>query len=200
MFTGIITHLGKFQRKEGSRFTFSASRSLLQQLTTGASIAVNGICLTVLKKPVRETFSVEIMPETEKKTNLGTLQQRDIVNVELPATASTLLSGHIVQGHVDGVGKILSVKEEGNSYLFTFSLPAGLDNYLVEKGSIAINGISLTVITVTKKSFTVGIIPHTWKNTMLHTARVHDKVNLEVDVVAKYVEKLLQMRFPPSRE
>lgn len=192
MFTGIITHLGTFQKKEKAVFTFATEKQFITQLKAGTSVSVNGVCLTVLKKPIGNTFSVEIMPETERKTNLHYLRENDLVNLELPATSETFLSGHIVQGHIDGVEKILAIKPEGNSYLFTFSLANSLSKYLVKKGSITINGISLTVIALKKDSFTVGIIPHTWENTMLYKIKKGEYVNIETDVLAKYVERLLR--------
>lgn len=191
MFTGIITHLGKVQKKDQAVFTFTADHSFVSQLEAGTSVSVNGVCLTVLKNPTKDMFSIEIMPETQQKTNMHTLQEADIVNLELPATVHTFLSGHIVQGHVDTTAKILKIQQDGNSYLFTFAISEMITKYIIEKGSITVNGISLTVITVEKDFFTVGIIPHTWKNTMLHEAKTGDLVNIEVDVLAKYVEKLL---------
>jgi len=192
MFTGIITHLGKLKQRKNATFTFTADTSLLNKLETGTSIAVNGVCLTVLEKPRGESFSVDVMPETIKKTNLDGVNENDIVNLELPATADTFLSGHIVQGHVDAKVKILDIKPEGNSHLFTFALPKDITRYLVAKGSITVNGISLTIIDANPDSFTVGIIPHTWEHTMLHSAKVGDYVNIETDVFAKYVERLLK--------
>lgn len=192
MFTGIITHLGNFQKREKAVFTFTTDNQFVQELKTGTSVSVNGVCLTVLKKPKGQSFSVEIMPETEKKTNLKYLKPNDLVNLELPATVTTFLSGHIVQGHVDGLAKIVDINPDGNSYLFTFSLPASLAKYLVAKGSITINGISLTIISLQKHSFTIGVIPHTWRNTMLHQTKKGEYVNIETDVLAKYVERLLK--------
>lgn len=193
MFTGIITHLGVVKKKTDSDVTIAAPSELLKKLSLGTSIAVNGICLTVVSKD-KTTFTINFMPETAKKTNINSLQLEDKVNLELPATAETLLSGHIVQGHVDGVAKITSLVKKGNSYLFAFSLAKNLNKYLVEKGSITINGISLTVISVSSDEFTVGIIPHTWENTMLHQAQVGNMVNLEVDALAKYIEKLIKSK------
>lgn len=192
MFTGIITQLGIVKKRKETYFSFSADSLFLKKISTGTSVAVNGVCLTVLEKPKTNFFTVEVMSETEKKTNIGFLKEHDIVNLELPATPATFLSGHVVQGHVDGVSEILSITKEGNSHVFTFSLAKKLHKYLVEKGSITINGISLTVISVTSDSFTVGIIPHTLEHTMLHTSKVHDRVNVEVDVLAKYIEKLFE--------
>ena len=193
MFTGIITHLGKISKKTETQLIINTSPDLLKKLSQGTSIAVDGICLTVVTKD-KTSFTIDFMPETAKKTNIQFLNESSEVNLELPATADTLLSGHIVQGHVDARSKITSITKKGNSYLFAFSLPKTLNKYLVEKGSISVNGISLTVIAVTDDEFTVGIIPHTWENTMLHAAKVGDFVNLEVDALAKYIEKLIKSK------
>lgn len=171
----------------------SADRDLLSNVSLGMSVAVDGICLTVVAFDGL-AFTIDFMPETAAKTNIQGLKKGSVVNLELPATSQTFLAGHIVQGHVDAVGSIKSIVEEGNSRIFTISIPAAIEKYIVEKGSITINGISLTVIDVTKGSLKVGIIPHTWDQTMLHTARKGDTVNIEVDVFAKYVEKLLAKR------
>lgn len=191
MFTGIITHIGKLVKKDQSVFTISADHGLIKQLEAGTSIAVNGVCLTVLNKPTTDEFSIEIMPETQQKTNMHTLKENDLVNLELPATPQTFLSGHIVQGHVDTTGEIIEIKQDGNSHIFTFEIKPELTKYIIGKGSITINGISLTVIDVTDNQFTVGIIPHTWKNTMIQTTKINDLVNIEVDVLAKYIEKFV---------
>lgn len=193
MFTGIITHLGSLKEKRGSKFTFSVDKSFCDQIKNGTSIAVNGVCLTVIDKPTPGTFAIEIMPETQKKTMFGKLQKNNLINLELPVTPQTLLSGHIVQGHVDATGKIGSIIKEGNSKLITVHLPESLTKFIIEKGSIALNGISLTVITVASSSFTVGIIPYTWTHTMLHETQVGDLVNIEVDVLAKYIEKQIRI-------
>lgn len=191
MFTGIITHLGKVTEKTSSSLVIEPEKGLLKKFEKGISISVNGICLTVVAFD-KKTFTINYMPETAKKTNIGELAVGSLVNLELPATGDTFLSGHIVQGHVDGVGMIRTIKKEGNSYIFRFTIPQKLTKYIVEKGSITVNGISLTVIEIDKDVFTVGIIPHTWDRTMLHTAKTGEKVNIEVDVLAKYIEKLVQ--------
>lgn len=191
MFTGIITHLGKVKEKTETRLVITPEKGLLEHFEKGLSIAIDGICLTVVAFD-NKTFSIDFMPETAKKTNIEELKVGDTVNCELPSTGSTFLSGHIVQGHVDGIGFITRIKKEGNSYLFTFGLPSTLTKYIVPKGSISVNGISLTVIDIGTDSFSVGIIPHTWDYTMLHSAKIGDKVNIEVDVLAKYIEKLLK--------
>lgn len=191
MFTGIISNLGKLVKKEGSLFVFEVDSGFNQKLEHGTSVAINGVCLTVVKKPDESTFAVEIMPETGSKTMLGFLQMGDTVNLELPITLQDFLSGHLVQGHVDSTGKILKIEKDGNSRILTITLSKNLSNQAVEKGSIAINGISLTVISAYLESFTVGIIPFTWENTMLHTAKAGDLVNIETDVIGKYVERNL---------
>jgi riboflavin synthase len=190
MFTGIITHLGKVKEKGNFRLTVESDRELLKNLVKGTSISVNGICLTVVS-PEKNSFTIDYMPETAKKTNIDSLGSSDLVNLELSATPQTFLAGHIVQGHVDGVGNIAEIKIEKNSKIFRIKIPKQLLKYLVPKGSIAVNGISLTVIDVDENSFTVGIIPHTWEKTMLHRSKTGDLVNIEVDVLAKYIEKLI---------
>lgn len=192
MFTGIISHLGELKKVGNSVFTFSAPKRFCSQITKGTSVAVNGACLTIFKKDKSNSFSIEIMPETAKKTTLIGLKTGDLVNLELPLTLKSFISGHLIQGHVDAKGLIRKIKQEENSKLFTIQYPTSLYKYIVEKGAISINGISLTVISVQKYYFTIGIIPYTWEHTMLHTVKIGDEVNLEVDIVAKYIEKLLQ--------
>lgn len=192
MFTGIITHIGTVQSINRSRYTFFADSSFFQKLAAGSSVAVNGMCLTVDMHLHTNSFSITVMPETVKKTMVKKLKIGDSVNLELSMSPSSLFEGHIVQGHVDGVGKIGKVKKEGNSRMLTISYPKDLGKYITQKGSIAVNGISLTVVDAERNSFTVGIIPYTWQNTMLKTVKKGDPVNIEVDIVAKYVEKLLQ--------
>ncbi len=192
MFTGIIRNLGKFNNKSGSILTFDTSPVFCKKLKTGTSISVNGTCLTVFKKPTKNSFSVKVMPETLIKTMLEYLKINDLVNLELPVTPATLLSGHIIQGHIDGVARFTNITKQGNSYILRFIVPANLSKYLAEKGSVAINGISLTVIETEKKYFTVGIIPYTWNNTVLKNVKIGDFVNIEVDILAKYLEKLVK--------
>jgi riboflavin synthase len=156
----------------------------------GDSIAVNGVCLTVVSVEGADgdVFTTDVMRETLDRSSLGALRPGDPVNLERSATLATRMGGHLVQGHVDGVGTILA--QDGGDY--TFSLPAGLARYVVEKGSITVDGVSLTVTHVTDESFGVGLIPTTLKLTTLGAKGVGDPVNLEVDVIAKYVEKLLR--------
>ena len=189
MFTGIISHIGKVKSFQNNQLLVKADRSLIKQVKNGDSVAVNGVCLTVIDKRA-DLFQVEVMPETLKRTALGGLKSGDIVNLELAMKAADRFAGHIVQGHIDGVATVKSIKQKGNSRLFTFEVPKQLGRYIVEKGSIAVNGISLTVIDASNKTFTVGIIPYTWKHTMLSQAKVGDRVNIEVDILAKYIDKL----------
>ncbi|MBI5122966.1 riboflavin synthase [Candidatus Roizmanbacteria bacterium] len=192
MFTGIITNLGKVVNKSENKLIIKTDRSLIGKLSKGTSIAVDGICLTVVDL-IEDGFSIDFMPETEEKTNIRYLKASDLVNLELPATANSLLSGHIVQGHIDNVAKLETITKEGNSYILKFSIPKDLSKYIVEKGSIAVNGISLTVIDIGDNFFSVGIIPHTWDKTMLHTIKLGDHVNVEVDILAKYLKKLIKI-------
>lgn len=192
MFTGIITHLGKVSNKSEKNLTVKTDKELMASLSKGASIAVDGVCLTVVNL-TKDSFHVDYMPETEKKTNIKYLQTGNLVNLELPTTANSLLSGHIVQGHIDGAAKLETIATEGNSYVLKFSITKDISKYIVEKGSIAVNGISLTVISIGDNFFTVGIIPHTWEKTMLHRIELGNYVNIEVDILAKYVEKLMKI-------
>lgn len=191
MFTGIIENLGKIENISENQLTISAGGNFMQKISEGLSISINGICLTVAKFN-EENFRIDFIPETREKTNIGSLRNGDFVNLELPATSETFLSGHIVQGHVDGVGKIEEITEDGNSRVLTISIPEQLSKYIVNKGSITLNGISLTVIEINDNILKVGIIPVTWDKTMLKQIKVGDQINIEVDVIAKYVEKLIQ--------
>ena len=186
--------MGKLNKRNNSIFTFTTKQSFCKKLKKGTSVSINGVCLTVFEKPKDDAFSVEVMPQTFKKTMLKKLEIDNVVNLELPTTAKTLFSGHIVSGHIDGVGVIKEVKVDGNSRMLTITMPQDLGRYVVGKGSIAINGISLTVIDVAPAYFTVGIIPYTWKHTMLHQIEVGDSLNIEVDMIAKYLEKLLRKK------
>lgn len=187
MFTGIITHIGKIEKITGDIYTISAGPDLISKLEVGTSIAVNGVCLTVISEPQSNSFDVEIMPETIRR--IAGFELDSSVNLELPLTASSLMSGHMVQGHVDTKAEVSSIVEEGESRIIHFKISPESAIYIVEKGSIAINGISLTVIEVNSDQFSVGIIPHSLKNTTMHAIKVGDKVNIELDIVAKYIHK-----------
>lgn len=191
MFTGIIENLGKIENISENQLTISAGESFMQKVSEGLSISVNGICLTVAEFN-EENFTIDFIPETREKTNIGSLKNDDVVNLELPATPSTFLSGHVVQGHVDGVGELTGISQDGNSKVLEISMPEQLSKYVVSKGSISLNGISLTVIETRDNILTVGIIPVTWEKTMLKLVKVGDQINIEVDVIAKYVEELIQ--------
>lgn len=196
MFTGIIEELGtvaSFDR----RLVVKCS-TVLEDAAEGSSIAVNGVCLTALNL-TPETFSADLAPETLARTNLGDLRVGSRVNLERPVTPATRLSGHIVQGHVDATGELLALEELGDgNWWLKVQVPAALDRYLVHKGSIAIDGISLTIATLEGGVLGVTIIPHTYGNTTLGSRRAGDRVNLEVDVLAKHVEKLIISHRIPS--
>ena len=183
MFTGIIEELGLIE--PGPRFTVSC-HLVLSDLTPGASIAVNGVCLTAVDITAH-TFSADLAPETLRVTNLGDLKPGDTVNLERPVTPVTRLSGHIVQGHVDGVG----ILESFENYVLKVQVPKDLDRFLVYKGSIAIDGISLTIADVHECLVTVAIIPHTREATNLKVRKPGDRLNIECDVLAKHVDKLI---------
>lgn len=212
MFTGIVEELGEAVRLDwhGEEGTLVIRGPLVaSDARHGDSIAVNGVCLTVVAV-ADGTFTVDVMKETFDRSALGSLVPGDPVNLERAATLATRLGGHLVQGHVDGVGTVLARRDgadeagagevgAGESGAgggpefaeFTIALPAGLSRYLVEKGSITVDGVSLTVVEVTDSAFTVSLIPTTLRLTTLGRRAVGELVNLEVDVIAKYVEKML---------
>ena len=190
MFTGIITHTGTVAEISRTTLTIHAEQDILRALKYGGSIAVDGMCLTVTSKNTN-SFSADVMPETFRRTNFSSLTAKSIVNLELPVTPQTFLSGHIVQGHVDAVGTVKGIKKDGKQFTLSISVSKRISRYIVPKGSITINGVSLTVIETRSTGFTVGIIPHTWKSTMFHTLKPRSPVNIEVDILAKYTEKLL---------
>jgi riboflavin synthase len=160
----------------------------------GESIAVSGVCLTVVPPLDARVLSFDVSPETLSRTTLGTLSPGDGVNLERALAAGDRLGGHVVAGHVDGAAEVLDVQRAGESWTFTFSLPPSLARYAVEKGSIAVDGVSLTIATLRDGSFDVAVIPHTFSATTLGLRRPGDRVNLEVDVLGKYVERLLAAR------
>ena len=190
MFTGIISNLGKVESINGAKFAFSAPASFIKSLRKGSSVAVNGVCLTLKNSPSARNFNVDLMPETIKRSTFSDLKKGDLVNLELAMKADSRFEGHIVQGHIDGVAALSNIKPKGNSRILTFKVSKALSKYIAEKGSIAVNGISLTVIDAKSDKFTVGIIPYTWQNTMISKLKVGDKVNIEVDIIAKYLERL----------
>ena len=195
MFTGIVEELGKVEsleaRAAGARLKIGC-RTVLSDLASGASIAVNGVCLTAVDlRP--DSFSADLAPETLKRSNLGDLAGGKPVNLERPLCPTGRLSGHIVQGHVDGTGEFVALDSLGNeNWWLKIRVPVELDPFLVFKGSIAIDGISLTIAALEADILSVTIIPHTYRNTTLASYRPGSRVNLECDVIAKHVEKLVR--------
>lgn len=191
MFTGIVEEFGTVA-EAGSHLRVRC-KTVLADLSQGASIAVNGVCLTAIEIGA-DSFAADLAPETLRRSNLGDLVPGARVNLERPVTPVTRLSGHIVQGHVDATGELLSLDPLGDeNYWLKLRVPAELDRYLVHKGSIAIDGISLTIATLDPGPIVgVTIIPHTFANTTLGSARPGSRLNIEVDVIAKHIEKLLR--------
>ena len=192
MFTGIIEEIGTVRRIEhgakGARLTIQA-KTVLEDTRIGDSIATNGVCLTVVSM-TGDSFSADVMAESLRRSSLGTLQGGSPVNLVRAMAANGRFGGHIVSGHIDGTGTIASQKREDNAVWVKIKTPAPLLRYIVEKGSIAIDGVSLTVAAVTDTDFSVSIIPHTGAQTILLGKKPGDPVNLECDVIGKYVEKL----------
>ena len=195
MFTGIIEEIGEIieVRDTGEFCTIRVrSRAIFDDLRPGSSIAVNGVCLTA-RSVDADAFSAEMSRETLDRTSLGGLRNGAIVNLERPMRGDSRFGGHIVQGHVDGVGRIRSFNREGDAWNLVVAFPESGARYIVEKGSIAVDGISLTVASLQGSSvFSVAIIPHTFENTNLKASGPNDPVNLEFDVLAKYVENLIK--------
>lgn len=185
MFTGIVEETGIVIRA-GERLTIQC-REVLSDLVLGGSIAVSGVCLTAVEIST-EGFSADLAPETLARTNLGDLQPGSIVNLERPVTLAQRLSGHIVQGHVDGTGVITNT----DNFWLQVKVPRELLRYLVYKGSISLDGISLTVAALEDDVVSAAIIPHTWEHTSLSTRRPGDRINIECDILAKHVEQLLK--------
>ena len=189
MFTGIVEEVGIVSKITNNGMTVKASR-VLSDVKLGDSIAVNGTCLTAVSFSDSE-FSVDLSPETMRRTSLSQLTEGSRVNLERALSASDRMGGHIVQGHVDATGRITSIKPDGDSIIFRVRIPKRLDKYIVEKGFVAVDGISLTVVQRGASSFTLAVIPYTLENTNLAVLSEGDQVNLEADILAKYVESLL---------
>lgn len=194
MFTGIIEEIGmvkNIQRSGSNSFIVIEAKKVLEDVQLGDSIAVNGVCLTVTKTD-GNIFQADVMNETLSRSSLGELCQGSKVNLERAMAANGRFGGHIVSGHIDGTGTITEIRNDGIAIWYTISADAPIMRYIVEKGSIAIDGISLTVAKVTDRDFSVSVIPHTAEMTILSTKSKGQTVNLENDIIGKYVEKLMK--------
>jgi riboflavin synthase len=193
IFTGLVQDLGTVHRVDqtGDGVRLSVRSALARELSEGDSVAVNGVCLTAVGMCGGELFGADVMHETLRRSSLGRVQPDSRVNLELPLRAADRLGGHIVQGHVDGLGVVRDVRDEGFARIVTVDAEPALLRYVVEKGSIAVDGVSLTVAEIGDDWFSVSLIPETLERTTLGTAGEGTTVNLEVDVLAKYVEKLV---------
>ncbi len=196
MFAGLIEEMGtvkNIKRKAGSMELTIAGKKAIEDLKKGDSVSVNGVCLTVTSYELRVTsFKIDISPETLRKTNLGTLRIGERVNLEGALKLGERLGGHFVTGHIDGVGTIKKKIKEGDTFLFEIEAPDEIMDYIIPKGSIALDGISLTVVDFNKNRFSVSIIPHTLEATTLGFKKVGNKVNLEADMIGKYVFKMIK--------
>ena len=189
MFTGIVEEVGRVGSLDGYRLSIAGPK-VVEDAKLGDSIAVNGACLTVVTLE-DGGFSVDLAPETIRRTSLGDVTAGDPVNLERPLAVSDRLGGHIVQGHVDGSGRVASIEPDGECHIFRVEAPGQLMPYIVEKGFVAVDGISLTVVQKGATWFTISVIPYTLEHTNLKGKSEGSRVNLEVDIVAKYVESLL---------
>jgi riboflavin synthase len=196
MFTGLIEDVGKIaalRLRNSSAVVTVRTKLPVGKMTMGASVAVNGACLTVVKK-LKNAFTVDISPETLACTDLGALKPGSLVNLEQPMRLNERLGGHLVTGHVDGVGTVAAIEKQGDFTIFTFRVAKELGRLLVSKGSVAVDGISLTVNQCRRQRFAVAIIPFTLQHTNLQGRRVGDKVNIETDLIGKYVHNFLVKR------
>ena len=194
MFTGIIENLGTVAKveKHQTNLELYVESSLASELKIDQSVAHNGICLTVVEIFGDRTYRVTAIDETIAKTNIGDLKEGDKINIERCMTMGARLDGHIVQGHVDQIGVCEGVEEQDGSWIYSFSYDPSLGNVTVEKGSITVNGTSLTVVNSVEGGFSVAIIPYTHENTVFHDLRKGDRVNLEFDVIGKYVARMME--------
>jgi riboflavin synthase len=192
LFTGIVEEVGNVKAVGSGQLTVSAS-AVLEATRLGDSMAVNGACLTVSAMN-SGSFSVDVMPETLKRTNLGQLRPGSNVNLERALMVGARVGGHLVQGHVDATGRVVSLVPEGGAVIAKLAAPPEVLRYVVEKGFIAADGVSLTVVGYDQSSFSVSLVGYTLNNTVLGSRKVGDQVNLEVDIIAKYVEKLREGR------
>lgn len=192
MFTGIIEEIGvikEFSKSNDALITVSCQK-VLEDVKLGDSIAINGVCQTVVKFD-KTSFTVQVSSETLSVTNLANIKAGDKVNLERALTLSARLGGHLVSGHVDGLAKVKNIQKLSDFYNLKFEVDKNLSKYIVKKGSVTINGISLTIANIIQNEFEIAIIPHTFENTTLKGLKIGDFVNIEVDILAKYVEKFL---------
>ena len=192
MFTGIVEEIGTVKSVQSKVITIEASK-IFDDLHLGDSVAVNGTCLTVSSFD-NKIFNADVTQETLNRTNLGSLKNGSKVNLERAMTLSGRFGGHIVSGHIDGVGSIKSMKKDDNAIILTIEVHISLMKYIVEKGSVTVDGISLTVASLTDNTFSIAVIPHTLKETVLYYKKEGDKVNIENDIIGKYVERLLTFK------
>lgn len=193
MFTGIIEEIGKIKKTEqiaGGLSIKIEAKKITEDISVNDSICIDGVCLTATKIE-NSGFWVDAVGATMEKSTFKEIKNFSSVNLERSVRLNDRLGGHLVQGHVNGVGTISEIKKPGENYLLKISVPDQLEKYLIKEGSIAINGISLTIADVIKNIITISVIPHTWRNTTLQYNQLNDKVNIEIDILAKYVEKLL---------
>lgn len=192
MFTGIVEEIGTVKSVQSKVITIEANK-IFDDLHLGDSVAVNGTCLTVSSFN-NKIFNADVTQETLNRTNLGSLKNGSKVNLERAMSLQGRFGGHIVSGHIDGVGTIKSMKKDDNAIILTVEVPKSLMKYIVEKGSVTVDGISLTVASLTDNTFSIAVIPHTLKETVLYYKKEGDKVNIENDIIGKYVERLLTFK------
>lgn len=192
MFTGIVEEIGIIKSLHNKTITIEANK-IFEDMHLGDSISVNGICLTVSSFK-NKIFNANVTQETLNRTNLGNLKSGSKVNLERAISLNRRFGGHIVSGHIDGVGNIKSMERDDNAIILTIEVPKHLMKYIVEKGSVAVDGISLTVASLRDNTFSISVIPHTLKDTILYYKKENDKVNIENDVIGKYVERLITFR------
>lgn len=200
MFTGIVEEIGKIKQvSAGKSYALKIEAQIvLQDVHQGDSIAVNGVCLTVTSFS-KDTFTVDLAPETRKRTNLEQLHSGSPVNLERALLPTTRLGGHFVQGHVDGTAQIISVRQEANAMWFRFKADASIMCYIVAKGFVCLDGTSLTVVEANQDNFTITLVPFSQTHTILARKKVGEKVNVEVDILGKYVEKLITSADHPQK-
>ena len=188
MFTGIVEEVGQVKLAAGGKLQVTAKK-VTEDMALGASICVSGVCLTVTSVS-KSSFSVDVVPETIRRSNLGDLKTDDLVNLERPLPADGRFGGHIVQGHVDGTGTVESIEPDGDASMVRITVTGDLMRYIVPKGFITVDGVSLTVVNCDSTRLAFTLVPHTRKNTVFQARKPNDRVNLEVDILSKYVERL----------